>query len=292
MTDVFFIKPKRGTLWKTSWRRQRPSIGTAPQDVWWFANFGDAETGADESYYQQPLVSPSIGETVPPFWIGAIFGSSLPAADLGTAITRGFPAPLPTVPSWTARLDYEFFPPPSPSDLSPLEVTAFAAPSPGAELVSGALPHLGGSASPPLVRAVVVMLVVEPAPSGPGFQQSLWVDGALRAQGVSAVAYNPYIGGLLHVRPKFGFLNSMAGGNALPTTQEIQDWFQQSRYATPFPAAQQIPGKTLDQYDAASTPAVVPNPLVNLAGGQNAPLLSVGAPPVPVNILVPTTFGY
>jgi hypothetical protein len=81
----------------------------------------------------------------------------------------------------------------------------------------------------------------------------------------------------------------MAGGNALPTTQEIQDWFAATRSAL---SAQPIPGKTLDQYDAANTPGVVPNPLVNLAGGQNAPLVTVGTPPVPVNILIPATFGY
>lgn len=287
MSTVFFNKPPRGTLWKTSWRKRRPSVGQLPQDMYWFANFGDGDSSPDEAFFQQPLVTPSIGDTAPPFWIGAIFGSSLPAADLETIISRGFPAPLPTNPSWKTRLQYTFFSGFQPD--SPLVVIADANTS-GGELDSGVLPHLGGGVSPPLIRAVVMMLVVEP--SGPGFKQTLWVDGDVRATYISPTPYSPLVGGLLHVRPKFGFLNSMAGGNALPTTQEIQDWFSLSRYALPYPLAQQIPGKTLDQYDAANTPGVVPPALVNLAGGQNAPLTSVGAPPVPVNILVATTFGY
>jgi hypothetical protein len=108
---------------------------------------------------------------------------------------------------------------------------------------------------------------------------------------LTTITYVPGLG-TLTFDPGTAYINSMAGGNALPTTQEIQDWFQASRYALPFPVAQQIPGKTLDQYDAGATPGIVPNPLVNLAVGQNAPLVVSGIPPIPANLLIPATFAY
>jgi hypothetical protein len=144
--------------------------------------------------------------------------------------------------------------------------------------------------SPIPLRAVVLLLVVEPVLGG--HLVTLWIDGAVRRQNFIPIA-NPYVPGVgtLTVSPGHAFLNSMAGGNALPTNAEIQAWFSASRYAAPFPSAQAIPGKTLDRYDAGVTPGVVPNPLVNLVGGQNAPMITNLAP-LPVNLLVPATFGY
>jgi hypothetical protein len=278
---------KRGTQWKTSWRRQKPSLGTAPQGMWWFANFGDGLGG--ESFFEQPATTPSIGDLAPPFWIGSIYGSSVPGAALNTQVARGVGAPLPTTPSWLSGLFWDT------SELRAF-VKSRASAFPFFPETEQVLAPLGAMASPALIRGVVQMLVVEsillPAPDFASLRLTLWVDGALRGTAISpGGTYIPSLGNLF-VQPKLGFLNSMAGGNALPTTQEIQDWFANSRYALPFPSAQPIPGKTLDQYDAALVPGVVPAALTNLSGGQAAPLLSVGVPPVPVNLFLPTTFGF
>jgi hypothetical protein len=277
---------RRGTLWKTSWRQQTSSLGTAEQQMWWFANFGEFTQGG-EFYYQQPLVTPAIGDVAPPFWVGAIFGTTAPAIFLDTIIQRALGVPQPSTPSWDIGIVWD------PNSLPNLIANAHAdnLVAPLAVSLSTPLDPLGANPAPPaLIRAVVMMLVVEPDAGG-GFRETLWVDGNARQTSISVSAYDPSAGPTW-LQPKLGFLNSMAGGNALPTTQEIKDWFSASRYASPFPAAQQIPGKTMDQYDAGNTPGVVPNPLVNLAGGQNAALISLDAPPVPVNLFVQTTFAY
>jgi len=260
---------KRGTLWKTSWRRQKPAIGAGQRVPMWF--FSGFTVGQNGQAFQQPLTSPSIGDVAPPFWVGTIQGNDLLSATATSSIVgRGT--------AWFEFLEWK-----PTSNL--LQVNTGATTS-----MNPAVSQLNPPLSPIQVRAVVQMLVVEPYLAG--FRATLWIDGAVRASTVSAVAYVPGAS-LLGIEPSKGLFNSLAGGNALPTTQEIQDWFSATRYA-PQPAAQAIPGKTSDRYDAGITPGVVPDPLINQAGGQAAPLVPFGLPPppLPANILLDATFGY
>jgi len=273
---------KRGTQWKTSWRRQKPGLGTAPQPMWFFGRFSlfPNLTGAQYDYEQ--ALPASIGDTAPPFWIGSISASSLPGLTGLASISRGI---HPGSPDWKSNLEYS--PTVGVESIGRVETSQ----------IIQQVPVLNGHA-PPALQAVVQMLVVEPYtnpvfPFGPGFVAKLWVDGSLRQTEISLLPYNPNGAGRLFIRPLLGFINSMAGGNALPTDAEIRTWFSATRYALPFPAAQEIPGKTLDRYDAALTPGVVPAILVNQSTGQNADLTVVsGIPPAPLNLLVDTTFGY
>lgn len=270
---------KRGTLWKTSWRRQKPAIAAEPVPMWFFKNDGGAP--GSNFLFQQPLASPAIGDTVPPFWMGMICGSevfttpSLSPPE-GSGVFR--------TSSWQAEVQHF-----SPSSGQPNLLRAIVSGGVSPNLIEP-LPLLDSPLSPIVLRAVVLMLVVEKVGAA-DLLESVWIDGALRQQRQTTTTYAPGTLGTTF-DPARSYINSMAGGNALPTTQEIQDWFQQSRYALPFPVAQQIPGKTLDQYDAGATPGVVPNPLVNLAGGQNAPLIVSGFPPNPANLLLNATFAY
>ncbi len=283
---------KRGMQWKTSWRRQKPALGSTPKGMWWFTNFGVAP---DRSRFEQALPAPSIGDLTAPFWIGAIFGSDasflppgFPPAE--STVARG--TTFPVSQSWDTSLVWD------PFSSAPLVARAevnIGFMQTDSLLTLGAHP---APPPPPLIRGVLQMLVVEPAlvpnPPGPpvaGRRATLWVDGAVQKIAAGPGVYVPSAGPV-YLQPGFGFLNSMAGGNALPTTQEIQDWFSASRYALPFPSAQPIPGKTLDQYDAGVTPAVVPPVLANLAGGQPAPLVQIGAFPPPFNLFLPTVFNY
>ena len=62
---------KRGTLWKTSWRRQKTPVPQAPVPMWFFNNFQIDLTG--RVWYQQPSGSPGIGDaTGGSFWAGMI----------------------------------------------------------------------------------------------------------------------------------------------------------------------------------------------------------------------------
>jgi hypothetical protein len=267
---------KHGTQWKTSWRRQKPSIGAGqPVPMWFFRNNGG---GPFSSFvFRQPLTTPSVGDGAPPFWVGMIAGSDPSVAPLPSTESAG----VFRTSAWQLFLNHS-----SPASGLPAElsVTGEAIASSDAILVDPLSPPL----SPITLRAVVAMLVVTPVVGGN--LETLWIDGSVRRQSFVALPYVPG-NGLNVFDPGRLYLNSMAGGNALPTAAEIKAWFSATRYASPFPAAQPIPGKTLDRYDAGATPAVVPNPLVNLAGGQNAPLVLQNVP-VPANLLVPATFGY
>lgn len=276
---------KRATLWKTSLRRQKSPIGSAPQDMYWFVNFQLLDDFINRSFFSQPLDTPAIGDSVPPFWMGAILGSAVPESSTSPTPVI-YRADIERGANWSAQLDYGFEP--SLPNGSPLQ--AISSVEGSLPLTSDPLPQLGAGTSPLIVRATVIMLVVEP--SGSTYQSTLWVDGTIRKTQISPVAYTANPGLLVQVNPGSGLMSSMAGGNALPTAQEIQDWFFATRYASPYPLAQQIPGKTLDQYDAANTPGVVPAALTNLSTGQNAPLGSNGTPPIPANFLLSTTFGY
>lgn len=270
---------KRGTLWKTSWRRQKPGIAAAPVPMWFFKNNGGAP--GSNFVFTQPLTAPGIGDGTPPFWVGMICGSEV-------FTTPALPTPEGSgafrTSAWTAEAQHF-----TPSSGTPNELRALASGGVSPNLEEE-LPLLSSPLSPISLRAVALMLVVEKI-GATDLLESLWIDGALRQQRQTVNTYAPGVG-TLTFDPGRSYINSMAGGNALPTTQEIRDWFQQTRYATPFPSAQPIPGKTLDRYDAGATPGVVPNPLVNLAGGQNAPLVVSGFPPNPANLLVNATFAY
>lgn len=265
---------KRGTQWKTSWRRQKQAIGSDPVEMWFFHNDG----GVGSFSFVQALTTPSIGDGTPPFWCGFIAG-------------------LPVSP---------------PADGTPDQSAVFRADGLGTAWLGGAqrlllngvetyrglwsnyslsapIPSLSPPLSPIALRAVVVMIVASLNESNDLVAQ-VWVDGAIRAQSTPGV---PYVAGTdtLSFDPGTAYINSMAGGNVLPTTEEIQAWFSASRYASPFPSAQEISGKTTDRYDAGATPGVVPSPIVNLAGGQDGVLTTSGGP-TPVNVQLAATFGY
>jgi hypothetical protein len=144
---------------------------------------------------------------------------------------------------------------------------------------------------PPVLRAIVTLMVVEDLGNGTR-RQTLWVDGAIRKTEIFTSPYEANANRFGTAMPGDGYLNSWAGGNAVPTTDEIKTWFSASRYASPFPAAQDIPGKTLDRFDAGAVPTTVPSPLVNLSIGQNMFSASEGTSPAFANTLFDASFAY
>jgi len=266
---------KRGTLWKTSWRRQKPSVAAAPVPMWFFRKDNDP---LSTFYFEQPLLTPAIGDGLPPFWIGAIFGTDVD----DTPVLSPAGSLLYSGGAWKSELQLY-----SPSAGLPAELRALASDG-GVNLEQNGIPSLSPPLNPIALRAVVQLITVEKVGVG-DLLLSLWIDGALRQQQLRTAVYAP--GAAVTIDINTGYVSSMAGGNGLPTTQEIQDWFQASRYASPFPAAQAIAGKTLDIYDAAATPGVVPDPLVNLSTGQDA-VLFPGVSPAVTNVLLDATFAY
>lgn len=272
---------KRGTLWKTSWRRQKTPVPQAPVSMWFFNNFQVDLTG--RVWYQQPLDTPTIGDTTGgSFWAGMIASFQFAPGNFGVNIQRA-PSP-PNIQNW--QLINQSL---APIDPTQLVVGGFSTgtgfPASQIEPVSS----LG--VIPPTLRAIVSMLVVEDLGNNTR-RQTLWIDGAVRSVGIFAGSYLATAARRGTAMPGDGYLNSWAGGNVLPTTDEILAWFSASRYASSTPSAQAIPGKTLDRFDAGAVPGTVPSPLVNLSVGQNMLSASEGVTPAFANTLFDASFAY
>lgn len=267
---------KRGTLWKTSWRRQKPAVPQAPVSMWFFNNFQVDFTG--RVWYQQPLDTPTVGDVAGgSFWAGMI-GASGPV--FGAGIKRS-EAP-PDFDDWRV-LDQDS------SLFTPPVVTEGLSSGGLSESQFEPIQPLG--VTPPVLRAIVTLMVVEDLGDGTR-RQDLWVDGLLRQSTIFAGIYNAKAGRFGTAMPGDGYLNSWAGGNVVPTADEIRTWFSASRYASPFPAAQSIPGKTLDRFDAGAVPGAVPSPLLNLDSGQDMLSGSEGVSPFFANTLFDASFAY
>lgn len=249
---------KRGSLWKTSWRKQKPALGAGTQLMWFFSS-----TSGD--FYSQPDPSPSTGDTVPPFWFGSVQATSAPALPLFSEVTRAS--------AWKSELQWDG-----------ISVQAYAEVEPSLNALTTVVPTYNAPLSDFQVRAVVQLVTVEPVNAG--FRYVLWVDGSKVAERVETLAYTPAATSI-QIFPQAGFVNSMAGGNALPTDAEVRAWFTATRQAL---AAQPIAGKTQDRFDAGSVPGLTPATLTNLAGGQDADLVVADADMV--NIELRAVFGY
>jgi len=271
---------KRGTLWKTSWRRQKTPVPQTPVPMWFFNNFQIDLTG--RVWYQQPSGSPGIGDaTGGSFWAGMIAAFQFAPGAFGALIGRADSPPNSR--DWQVRDA-------SAAPADPLQLTTEGS-SAGAVAATQIEPVSSLGVISPVLRAIVTMLVVEDLGNGTR-RQTLWVDGAVRVSGIFASTYVSTAVRRGAALPGDGYLNSWAGGNVLPTTDEIQNWFSASRYALPAPSAQAIPGKTLDRFDAGAVPGTVPSPLVNLSVGQNMLGVSEGVSPAFANTLFDASFAY
>lgn len=271
---------KRGMLWKTAWRRQKPAVAQAPTEMWFFNNFQVDLTG--RVWYQQPLDTPTIGDTDGgSFWIGTIAATGPEGQVFGPHVERSDNPP--NSQDWQLIDQLQ-----APAEPAQMAVFGFS---------NGAVPATQGidvsslGVIPPVLRAIMSMMVVEDLGNGTR-RQTLWVDGVIQQQAIFGSAYDAQANRFGTALPGDGYLNSWAGGNAVPTNTEIKTWFSASRYASPFPAAQEIPGKTLDRFDAGAVPGATPSPLLNLSVGQNMLSASEGISPAFANTLFGASFAY
>jgi hypothetical protein len=279
---------KRGTLWKTSWRRQKPVLSAAPVSMWFFNTFQTDTSG--RAWYQQPLDTPGIGDVSgASFWVGMIGAAPTSGIyNFGVSVVRADSPPNSQNWELSDRVDGFF---PVPIDFN-TRLVAGSAPFP---VVDTSVVTLGTVL--PVIQATVAMFITENQPPSIAYplgsrRESLWVDGHLRQTKVFGTPYVATATRRAAALPCDGYLNSWAGGNAIPTNQEILDWFSASRYASPFPVAQDIPGKTLDRFDAGAVPATVPSKLVNLSVGQNMLSVSEGTSPAFATSLFDAAFAY
>lgn len=271
---------KRGTLWKTSWRRQKTPVGQAPVEAWFFSNFGPP-VGAPQARYRFPLAVPATGDGVAPFWVGIMF-----AANLTTVSVEAVRAFVSRAGAGTGYSLLGQWPVTGP-DPRPLRVIGQTMSEPVPLFTD--VPQVGAE-----TRAVVALMVVEPFDTGR--RETLYVDGFPVSSQTDPIAYAAAVGTLLTMAAETSLaginigINGWAGGNFLPTSQEIEDWFGSTRANL---AVAEIPGKTSDRFTATSVAPAVPAVLPNLAGGQSMDYVVTLPPdPVVVNTLIPVTFNY
>jgi hypothetical protein len=267
-------------LWKPAWRRQKTPVGQTPVDAWFFANFGPP-VGAPQARYRFPLAVPAPGDGAAPFWVGIMFAATL--STVSVEQVRAFISRAGAGAGYSLFGTWPIIGP----DPRPLRVTGsvMATPAP----LTNDVPQVGAE-----TRAVVALMTVEPFDTGR--RETLWVDGNPVATKTEALPYADAAGTRLTMAAETSVagisigINGFAGGNFLPTSQEIRDWFGSTRANLEVAA---IPGKTSDRLTATSVAPAVPAVLPNLAGGQNMDYVVTLAPdPVVVNILLPVTFNY
>lgn len=258
----------RGMLWKTPWKRRRPLTPQVPVSIRAFTEFRADDFNFWE--YQQPLVTPTIGETAP-YWVGMLAAS-------GVLQSPGTGGNIYATGVWQMFLGS--------NNLNPL--IQYAVQTDLYPAYSGEYETVIGPAF-----ASVILLHLYPTNGGLSTTREVWVDGALKEKvegggffpNPSSVVARP--GGIRQ------YMSSWGGGNAQLTSDEIQSWFRRTRVAR---EVQSIPGKTLDIFRASSVPeGAAPATLSNLggAGGQDMDLTEQGVAQIqPLNINVDVIFNY
>lgn len=266
----------RGMLWKTPWKRNRPEVASVPVPMWFFSRFGRTGGIFPSSEYQTPASSPAPGDGLPPFWIGMIG-----AFDLALARQTIVPGQNVFVRRGWVMRDFMSS---IVGSVNALEARGQAGTT---SIVQSFVPQIGAD-----IRAIVSLMTVEP--DGANVKTSLYVDGVLFAQQVGAYTASPFqvvmSGEEVETSSPQPYIHGWAGGNALPTLAEIQQWFLDSRYNLEIAA---IPGKTSDRFSATSVAPAAPAALPNLAGGQVMNyVVNVPPDPVALNTLLNVTFAY
>lgn len=265
----------RGMLWKTPWKRNRPEVASVPVPMWFFTRFGPSGNGfTPNSDYRMPAPSPVPGDSGAPFWIGTIGLADIAGAP---GITNQY-AGASSGFNWGVASQFLRSFAGDPGVLSGEGGTGIG--------LSAQVPVLGAS-----LRAVVTLITSVPDGFGNNTTR-LYVDGVFKSQVTGPYVFAP---GILSMGTPNVFgaqpgIHGWAGGNALPTPAEIQQWFLSSRYNLEIAA---IPGKTSDRFSATSVAPAVPAVLPNLAGGQVMNYtVNVLPDPGALNLLVNVTFGY
>ena len=260
---------KRGTLWKTSWRRQKPVVTPNPLPMWFFTNFGGFSPNPF-ARYAFPNPSPATGEFGPPFWVGMVTAYQ-PASLVGNTIAAfagsgGLPG------RWLLQTNMV-----NPNDAAVSVVSVG-----GNVLMNASAPTLNAT-----YRAVVMLATF--VTSGGVTTGRLWVDGNPVVVDTSPTPL-PIAAIIEMFARTTGYIHGWAGGNVAPTNAEIQSWFFNTKNNQEIA---EIPGKTLDRFSATSVQPAVPNPLPTLGTGQNMDYQVVIPPdPVAQNVFIPVSFGY
>lgn len=247
---------KKGSLWKTSWKRSgvsppAPILG----DMLFFQDFA---LGADIARYSTSPNPSSLGLTLP-YWFAQVGLRS------GHASNN-----IPGYTNFSANSDTDEVNAGALIGFGPAGLTLSV---PGDDNLSAAI--------------VVVRPYVTPGPPATFYQVLVVLDDQVSQTFTRLVPYTPPTDPL-SIQPGQlpGAIHGLAGGPYDLTPDEIHQWFTDLKANL---AIQPIPGKTSHLYSAASVvgvPAVLPNG-GSAGAAQDMNLSVTGAPPAPQNSPIP-----
>lgn len=289
---------RKGMLWKTPWRRRTGGLVNQPPVEMWFFDLSGAVSPATDSWeFISPAAVPTFAAGPGPFWLGLVCRvTDVPNPTVG-ATEQGFLRQFSSPPSAgvflrvTANRTTTY----APGDTENADVTATSVGFFG--LVRSFLPRPGLGGQGVLLNydwSCVTVALVQITPQGGTTLLDAWLDNVYLGQQSHATAYAPANtsirlgGGRYTVNGPT--LHGAVGGTGLLTASQVETWFQQVKSGAQIVG---IPGQTTDLWSAAAVQPLVPNPLPNLAGGQNLNLTAFGTPiGPPSNVLVPVSFNY
>ena len=280
---------KAGMLWKTPWRRRTGGfVSQPPVNMWFFDLGGNTGQSFDYWFFESAAALPSFAEGPGPFWMGAVCKAGPPTAP-------AFSTPYLTLQQYlggdgiiisgSGAFSATF----SPQDTENANLSAQA--------MDGAAGSIIGNDVLQYNFNTAIVFFARFTPRVSDVLIELFVDNQFFVSAVSTVPYSTPTGQIslfgntsIDAGPS---IHGIVGGTGAVTDDQVSQWFADVKAAAQIVA---VPGLTTDLWSAAAVSGsapVIPNPLPNLAGGQNLSLLSQGTPiQQPSNVLIPVSFNY
>lgn len=263
----------KGSQWKTSWNRRRNLGLQRVQGQMWFFNLRESP---DVWRYIAPLASPFPFADAPPFWFGYVWRG--PATN-GAGMRFG---EFPVLSDGIRGQGTTIVPAEGPN-VGRMEVGGDVSPALFVETPD--LEYLPGE--------VVVVLGTVAQLSDPDqvnvrmFCNRTFV-GQTTYDGIYTPQSNPFFFDQLGI-PNSPCVHGFVAGAGTPTGAQIAQWFDDTKANLEIA---EIAGMTSDRWSATSVQPNVPDPLPNLAGGQDLTLVQIGTPLAPSNSQVNAYFAY
>lgn len=263
----------KGSQWKSSWSR-RGALGLQRvSGLMWFFNLRESP---DVWRYIAPLASPFPFADPPPFWFGYVWrGASAPDGAgmrfgqfpvVGTGIRGQGTSVEPTDGAVVGRME------------TGGDFASFFVDTPSLEYIPG--------------QVVVVLGTVTQLADPDQVNVRMFVDrtfvGETTYDGVYDPQTNPFFFDQLGL-PNSPCVHGFVAGAGTPTGEQIAQWFDDTKANMEIA---EIAGMTTDRWSATAVQPNVPDPLPNLATGQDLSLVQIGAPLAPTNSQIFAYFTY
>lgn len=264
----------KGSQWKTSWsRRGHLGIQRISGQMWFF----NLRQSPDVWRYIAPLASPFPFADPPPFWFGYVWRGANAVNGAGMRFGES-----PQAADGVRGEGISVVPANDPS-VGRMETGGYFAPSLFVDTPS--LEYLPG-------QVVVVLGTVTQLTVPNQVNVKMFVDRTFAGQATYDGVYGPQTSPFFFEQvgiPNSPCVHGFVAGAGTPSGEQIAQWFDDTKANLEIA---EIAGMTTDRWSATSAQPAVPNPLPNLATGQDLTLVSIGVPAAPTNSQISAYFTY